>query len=144
MPTLERAIEIAAIAHDGQTDKAGEPYITHPLRVMLPFIRAGDERRAIVAILHDVIEDGAWSAADLAQEGFSPEVVEAIDALSGRPEEDYVAFVQRAAANELARPVKLADLRDNLAETRMARLSEEKRQKLLLKYEGALEALGAS
>ena len=34
MSTLERAIAIAAEAHLGQTDRAGEPYILHPLRVM--------------------------------------------------------------------------------------------------------------
>lgn len=33
--TLERAIEIAAATHAGQTDKGGAPYILHPLRVML-------------------------------------------------------------------------------------------------------------
>jgi len=34
MSTLERAIEIARKAHEGQSDKGGAPYITHPLRVM--------------------------------------------------------------------------------------------------------------
>lgn len=35
MSSLERAIAIAAKAHAGQIDKAGQPYILHPLRVML-------------------------------------------------------------------------------------------------------------
>ena len=35
MRELERAIAIAAEGHAGQVDKAGEPYILHPLRVML-------------------------------------------------------------------------------------------------------------
>ncbi len=35
MSTLERAVMIAVEAHAGQVDKAGTPYILHPLRLML-------------------------------------------------------------------------------------------------------------
>ncbi len=35
MSTLEEAIALAVRAHQGQKDKAGAPYILHPLRVML-------------------------------------------------------------------------------------------------------------
>lgn len=52
--TLERAIEIAAATHAGQTDKGGAPYILHPLRVML---RVAPGAQQIVAVLHDVVED---------------------------------------------------------------------------------------
>ena len=59
MGTLERAIEIAARAHAEQHDPSGEPYILHPLRMMLK-LNAPDDR--IVAVLHDVIEKGDdWS-----------------------------------------------------------------------------------
>jgi len=34
MSSLEKAISIAAQAHEGQSDKASAPYILHPLRVM--------------------------------------------------------------------------------------------------------------
>jgi hypothetical protein len=54
MSTLEHAIALAACAHAGQVDKAGQPYILHPLRVMLR-LSGADER--IVAVLHDVVED---------------------------------------------------------------------------------------
>jgi (p)ppGpp synthase/HD superfamily hydrolase len=139
---LERAIEIAAAAHARQTDKAGAPYILHPLRVALGFIRTGDEERAIIAVLHDVIEDSDVTAADLRRGGFSEPIVEAVVALT-RPEgEAYRDFIMRAAANELARPVKIADLKDNLNRTRLAQLPAEKREKLLAKYDGALEILG--
>jgi (p)ppGpp synthase/HD superfamily hydrolase len=58
MSTLERAIAIAATGHAGQTDKAGAPYVLHPLRVMLHVV-TDDER--IVAVLHDLVEDcGLW------------------------------------------------------------------------------------
>lgn len=52
---LHRAIEIAAEAHRDQTDKAGAPYLLHPLRVMMSLDT--DEER-IVGVLHDVVEDG--------------------------------------------------------------------------------------
>lgn len=143
MGNLERAIEIAAAAHAGQTDKAGALYISHPLRVALGFIRAGDEERAIIAVLHDVIEDSDVTAADLQREGFSQTIVEAVEALTRPEDEPYRDFILRAAANELARPVKVADIKDNLSRTRLAVLPADKCEKLLAKYEGALQLLGA-
>ena len=53
---LEKAIKIAVEAHTGQVDKGGNPYILHPLRVMLSLDR---EEERIVGILHDVVEDCA-------------------------------------------------------------------------------------
>lgn len=143
MGNLERAIEIAAAAHAGQTDKAGAPYISHPLRVALGFIRAGDEERAIIAVLHDVFEDSDVTAADLQREGFSQTIVEAVEALTRPEDEPYQDFILRAAGNELARPVKVADIKDNMNRTRLAMLPADKREKLLAKYEGALQQLGA-
>lgn len=141
MGTLEQAIEIAAAAHRDQTDKAGNPYIAHPLRVALRFIRSGDENRAIIAVLHDVIEDSGITADALLAEGFSIEIVEAIVALSRQQNESYEAFLDRAASNEWARPVKVADLRDNLDAVRMALLPPEKAAKLKEKYVGAMQRL---
>lgn len=110
MSTLERAIVIAAEAHAGQTDKAGAPYVLHPLRMML-CLSTSDER--IVAVLHDVVEDCGVSLEMLRADGFSEQVLEAIDSVTRRTEESYEAFVLRAASNPIGRRVKLADLRDN-------------------------------
>jgi guanosine-3',5'-bis(diphosphate) 3'-pyrophosphohydrolase len=65
--TLERAIAIAAEAHAGQLDKADQPYILHPLRVLL---RVSSESERIAAVLHDVVEDTPVTLALLAAEGF--------------------------------------------------------------------------
>jgi (p)ppGpp synthase/HD superfamily hydrolase len=114
MSTLERAIAIAAEAHAGQVDKAGVPYILHPLRVMLQ-MATNDER--IVAVLHDVVEDCAeWTPDRLKAEGFSDGVIEALASVTKCPDESesYEAFVARAAANPIGQSVKLADLRDNI------------------------------
>jgi (p)ppGpp synthase/HD superfamily hydrolase len=117
MSTLERAIEIAVKAHAGQVDKAGQPYILHPLRIMLAASTA-DER--IAGVLHDVVEDSRTSLADLRAEGFSNAIIEAVDALTKRPGEDRLAAARRAAANPIARAVKLADNADNMDLSRIA------------------------
>jgi len=108
---LEDAIVLACRAHRGQVDKAGKPYILHPLRVML---RLEDSAAQIVAVLHDVVEDTSVTLADLRAEGYSGEICDAVDCLSRRPGEAYEVFISRAAANPLARRVKLADLEDNM------------------------------
>jgi guanosine-3',5'-bis(diphosphate) 3'-pyrophosphohydrolase len=117
MSTLERAIAIAAEAHAGQVDKAGAPYILHPLRVMH---RVHSAAERIVAVLHDLVEDTPWTLEALEAEGFAPEVLAAVDALTRRDGERYEAFVARAGADPVGRAVKLADLAENMDLTRLA------------------------
>ena len=72
MSLLERAIEIAVTAHKEQVDKAGKPYILHPLRLMF---KMQTENEMIAAVLHDVVEDTDWTIEKLEAEGFSAEVI---------------------------------------------------------------------
>ena len=58
MITIERAVAIAAQAHQGQRGKAGTAYLLHPFRLMLQ-VETDEER--IVAVLHDVVEDSGWT-----------------------------------------------------------------------------------
>lgn len=67
MANLEKAILIATKAHEGQKDKAGKPYILHPLRVML---RMKTTKDMMAAILHDVVEDTDVTLDDLREHGF--------------------------------------------------------------------------
>lgn len=114
---LQRAIEIALEAHDGQVDKAGEPYILHPLRVMMSLETEVDQ---IVGVLHDVIEDTEWMLVELGEhEGFSEAVLEALDSVTRRAGEPYFDFILRVGHNEIGRRVKLADLRDNMDLSRL-------------------------
>ncbi|MEV4782724.1 HD domain-containing protein [Burkholderia sp. LMU1-1-1.1] len=145
MATLERAIEIAAGAHAGQFDKAGQPYILHPLRVMLRLTSA-HERMA--AALHDVVEDTPVSLQQLVGEGFAPEVIAAVEALTKRPGESRVDAARRAAADPVARQVKLADNAENMDLSRIenpterdfARLEEYKAVRaILLGRDGAID-----
>ncbi|MDR3482089.1 MAG: GTP pyrophosphokinase [Burkholderiaceae bacterium] len=127
MSILEQAIALAVSAHTGQVDKAGAPYILHPLRLMLS-LQTEPER--IVAVLHDVVEDCGVSLEDLKMRGFSAEVVAAIEAVTRRTGESYEDFVLRAAANPIGRRVKLADLRDNSDLGRIDQPSDEERRRV--------------
>jgi (p)ppGpp synthase/HD superfamily hydrolase len=121
MSTLERAISIAAQAHQGQVDKAGQPYILHSLRVMF---RVKSEHERIAAVLHDVVEDTRVTLADLEKDGFSDEVLSAVEALTKRPQETRLDAARRAANNPIARLVKLADNADNMDLNRITTLTD--------------------
>ncbi len=106
-----KALALATAAHQGQTDKAGQPYIGHPLRVAA---RCGTTEAKAVALLHDVLEDTPVTAEALEREGFPPRIVEAVVALTRAEGEKYADYVRRAARNPLGREVKTHDLEDNM------------------------------
>lgn len=137
MSNLERAIRLAAEAHQGQTDKAGMPYILHPLRVMFGMQA---EAEMMTAVLHDVIEDTEWTLDTLREEGFPEQVLKALDLLTRRDEESYEAFIDRVKDNPIARRVKLADLEDNMDIKRISSLTERD-GKRLAKYHRAWSIL---
>jgi GTP diphosphokinase / guanosine-3',5'-bis(diphosphate) 3'-diphosphatase len=122
MATLEKAIQISAQAHENQFDKAGQPYILHPIRVML---RVQSTAERITAVLHDVVEDTEITIDDLAQAGFSAEILEAIDALTKRKGETRLEAAARAASNPIARIVKLADNTENMDLSRIEHPTEK-------------------
>ena len=115
--TLEHAVAIATQAHAGQVDKAGEPYIEHPLRVMRAM---ATEPERIVAVLHDVVEDTPVTLEQLRADGFSDDVLAAVEALTKRPGESRMQSAARAKLNPIALGVKLADNLDNQDLSRIA------------------------
>ncbi|MGE0493836.1 MAG: HD domain-containing protein [Vulcanimicrobiota bacterium] len=127
MAGLEEAIALAVSAHRGQKDKAGQPYILHPLRMMLA---VDGEHARMAAVLHDVVEDTEVSLEQLMAEGFPAEVVEAVDGLTRRADESYDEFIERAAANPIARAVKRADLEDNMDVRRLRELGPKELERL--------------
>ena len=137
MATLERAIAIAAMAHEGQVDKAGMSYVLHPLRMMLS---VDTPEARIAAVLHDVVEDTEVTLEQLRAERFPDAVIEVVEALTKRDGEDYEAFIRRVAPNSIARKVKLADLRDNSDLSRIAAPTERDRQRIE-KYRRAIQYL---
>ncbi len=106
---VETAKALAAKAHEGQTDKAGLPYITHPERVAS---RLNAPEAQVVGWLHDTVEDTALTIGDI-RERFGPETAAAVDAISRRDGETWPDYIDRVAANPIARQVKISDLIDN-------------------------------
>lgn len=139
---LSTAITIATRIHSGKTDKAGEPYILHPLRVMLACTTMTER---IVAVLHDVIEDAVDPDATRAELNrlFNPDILAAVEALTKRPGEIYDTFIDRCAANPLAKTVKIADIKDNMGAERLKLLPGDEANRRYYKYAAALERLGA-
>jgi guanosine-3',5'-bis(diphosphate) 3'-pyrophosphohydrolase len=104
------ALEVAEKAHAGVTDKGGQPYILHPIRVGASF--ESTDLQAI-GFLHDVLEDTDVTEDEL-RGMFPARIVDAVYALSRQDGEQYFDFIKRCRQNPLARKVKVADIRDNL------------------------------
>ncbi len=134
---LERAVLLAVEAHRGQRDKAGAPYILHPLRMML---RMETPHEMMAAVLHDVVEDSGWTLDGLRREGFPEAVLEAVECLTRRRDESYEAFIERTAQHPLARRVKRADLEDNMDLRRLGPLTERDQDRLA-RYQQAWQRL---
>lgn len=139
---LGRAIVMAACWHEGQL-YAHEPYILHPIRVMQRVMRThpGDWELAMIAVLHDVIEDGdpdgRADREDLIREAFGARVCEAVMLLSRTEGEPYEHYIARVNGHRDAKVVKIADLRENLGRGARGTLS------LADRYSRALDQLGA-
>ena len=133
------AMKIAYAAHHGQVDKAGIPYIFHPVHLAEQMT---DEHTTCVALLHDVVEDTDISLAQLA-EIFPREVIDALALLTRENGTDYYEYVARIKDNPIARTVKLADLTHNSDQTRRAGIADAATLKHWEeKYRRAFEILG--
>lgn len=134
MNNYELALKIATEANKGQVDKAGVPYINHPLTVAS---LVDTEEEKIVALLHDTIEDTNITEQDLIDYGFPNEIVEAVKLLTHNKNVPYMDYVAKIKDNELARKVKIADLTHNSDLSRLKEITE-KDKKRYEKYQKAL------
>jgi (p)ppGpp synthase/HD superfamily hydrolase len=139
---LEEAIAIALQAHKGAFDKSGQPYILHPLHIMM---QMETEEARITAMLHDVIEDSNITMADLASSGFSTSVLEALELLTHNKESvAYSDYIFNIKENALARNIKLADLKHNMDIQRLQTPLTEEDLERLNKYRQAWDILSTS
>jgi hypothetical protein len=139
---IEDAIAFAAQAHQGQLDRQGEPYIFHPLRVMLCVKQAGGtEEELVAAALHDVVEDTDTRLEELSGL-FGAHVAELVDAMSRREGESYDDYMGRCIAGGSSTiRIKKADLTDNSDPERLAKLEPELASMLETRYRGGFEAI---
>lgn len=143
-PTIAECDELAYLMHYGATDKAGAPYIEHPRRVAR-FLAPHGQWAVLAGLLHDIVEDTPATLEGLADRGYPPQVVQAVDAVTRRPEEtDYLDVIRRAAADPLGSLVKLADNLDNSHPARLAKLGKYEAARLRNKYAPARDLLEAA
>lgn len=127
------ALLIAIEFHKGQTDKAGAPYISHPIMVAS---MVSDEKEKVIALLHDVLEDTDCTIEDLYNLGITEEQAEALLLLTHDPEIEYFDYIKKISTNALAKTVKLADLKHNMDLKRLSNVTP-KDIKRLEKYKKA-------
>ena len=119
---FSNALILALNKHKGQVDKAGQPYIYHLLRVM-SYVPTNKEKT--VAILHDILEDTDTTVEQLKEIGIIDDIIDAVVLLTKNDKEDYVDYIKRIKNNDLARAVKLSDLKDDMDLSRLDNITEE-------------------
>lgn len=121
-PLTKNAMKLCYTAHAGQLDKSGLPYVLHPVHLAE---QMEDEYTTVTALLHDVVEDTAYSLQDLRRMGYPEQILEAISLLTHREGIPYLEYVAAIKENPIARRVKLADLRHNSDLTRLDAVDEK-------------------
>lgn len=106
----KKALRLCFDAHSHQVDKSGMPYVFHPFHLAE---QMDTEEAAIVALLHDVVEDTDFTLEDLTEMGYPPAVVEALALMTHDSGVPYMDYVRKISGNALATKVKLADLHHN-------------------------------
>lgn len=137
--TTKKAMKIAFDAHRGQVDRAGIDYVNHPFHLAE---QMDTEAETCVALLHDVVEDSDWTIEMLAAEGIPNDALEAIVLLTHKEGVPYLEYVESLKSNEIARKVKLADLKHNSDLSRLSKVSEKDLARVR-KYYKAIELLSS-
>lgn len=134
-PLTTKAMQIAYTAHHGQSDKAGIPYIFHPMHLAESM---EEEISCCVALLHDTAEDTDITFEDLEKE-FPDDVLNALKLLTHAEGTDYFEYVRRIKANPIAVKVKLADIAHNSDQSRLigCGMAEETKAYFRSKYDKA-------
>lgn len=133
----KKALKLCFEAHKNQRDKSDIPYVFHPFHLAE---HMEDESTTIVALLHDVVEDSDSTFDDLRKEGFSEEVMDALQLLTHDPQIPYMEYIQKIKSNPIASKVKLADLKHNSDLSRLDVITHKDLQRVK-KYQEAIELL---
>ena len=125
------ASKIAYKAHDGQTDKAGVPYIFHPIHIAE---QMDSEESCVVALLHDVIEDSDITL-EILSKYFNDDIITALRVLTKKENDDYVMYIKRVKTNKLATKVKIKDLEHNRDLRRLDEVTDKDRKRSMKYWE---------
>ena len=132
-----KAMRLCYEAHRDQTDKSGVPYVFHPIHLAE---QMRDEDTTVTALLHDVVEDTAYTFDDLVKMGFSENVITALKLLTHDKSVPYMEYVAKIKENPVAKAVKLADLAHNSDLSRLNSVDDKARSRIQ-KYEAAKKLL---
>jgi len=126
---------IARKVHNGQFRRCGLPYIVHPEDVVRRLRETYPEDFSVHSVgwLHDVLEDSDMHPQDLIREGITWDATYAVSVMTKHKGERYEEYLIRVKENDLARRVKIADIRSNL--------SDAPKPETAVKYEKALKFL---
>ncbi|MER5710672.1 HD domain-containing protein [Streptomyces sp. NPDC042898] len=142
MTTLAEVDALVEQAHAGQVDLIGVPYVEH-VRAVAAGLEPFGEELVMAGLLHDVIEDTAWTAERLRAAGVPDRVVAVVEAVTNRPDLSYEAKLRLIAEDPDATLVKIADNAHNSRPDRAAELPPARRERLAAKYRGARDILWA-
>lgn len=118
----KKAMKLCFEAHKEQLDKSGLPYVFHPYHLAE---QMETEETTVVALLHDIVEDAAYTIADLTKMGFAKPITDAIALMTHDDNVDYMDYVRKIKENPIAKAVKLADLKHNSDLSRLDRIDEK-------------------
>lgn len=138
---LIQALWLIASHHAGQFDKCGQPFVLHPIRVMVGLGVGASNAARVVALLHDLVEDTGVSLDDLRDWGFPETIIAGVDAMTRRVGEKYVDYIDRVGKNPLGYLVKIADLKDNLDPARIPEGGSKELESLHRRHKKALERI---
>lgn len=127
-PLTKKAMQLCFAAHKNQFDKSGMPYVIHPLHLAE---QMETEEEVCTALLHDVLEDAAYTLSELRKVGIPESVLEALRLLTRDSHTHYLDYVVKLRKNPLARRVKLADLAHNSDLNRLDHVTAQDRQRVL-------------
>lgn len=113
---IDDALALVAEKFRGVTDKDGEPYVMHCLRVMMG---TENPNARLVGLMHDLVEDTDVTLDQLREMGFAEEVVQGVGLVTHEDDVSYADYVVRLKPHALAREAKLSDLRDNSSMNRV-------------------------
>lgn len=134
-----KAMQFMCEKHKYQVDKSGLPYILHPFHVAEAF---NNEISTCAALLHDTLEDTDTTYSEL-KRYFPNEICNIVEILTRRKGEKYTDYIERVKQNEIARAIKIEDLKHNMDEERLKSclMSDENRESIKKRYIKAMQIL---
>ena len=136
---LIKAFLLCMVKHWKQKDKAGKRYVWHPIHVMIN-VKGYNEK--IVALLHDIVEDTEVTVPDLKNLKFSKEVIEAVDVITKKKDQEYFSYLKLIKDNSIAKKVKIEDLKHNSDLKRLRSITQKDIDRAI-KYKKAIDYLSS-